>query len=255
MLRQCLYIPPGSPVSTFHFWSIGSSSWTWGRTSSLWGWWSTGTGCPERLWILLLWRYSRRSWTKTCATCSRWPCFGRRVELDDPQRSLTTPNFRWFLYASFLCFSLVRSSLFIHAGLLPPFAWFRVHWCGLFLSLEQLEAFFSSLSIPDSTIYGHCNQGCLWSARPQQQFLLHKHEVQQSVFLPWFLSHQCQAVISAFQKPPGLPMLCCVALPADTEVAENPCEEQDLWAWGFHQMSEEGLPQDLLFLYFWSGNL
>ena len=35
-------------------WSIGSSSWTCGRTSLLWGWWSTGTGCPRRLWILLL---------------------------------------------------------------------------------------------------------------------------------------------------------------------------------------------------------
>ena len=41
---------------------------------SLWGWWSTGTGCPGRLWSLLLWRYSRASrvllrqgdWT-------RWP--------------------------------------------------------------------------------------------------------------------------------------------------------------------------------------
>ena len=29
----------------------------WGRTSLLWGKQSTGTGCPERLWILLLWRY------------------------------------------------------------------------------------------------------------------------------------------------------------------------------------------------------
>jgi len=28
----------------------------WGRTSSLWRWWSTGTGCPGRLWSLLLWR-------------------------------------------------------------------------------------------------------------------------------------------------------------------------------------------------------
>ena len=40
-------------------WSRGRSSWTWGRTSSLWGWRSTGTGCPEKLWILL-WRYSRQ---------------------------------------------------------------------------------------------------------------------------------------------------------------------------------------------------
>jgi len=30
-----------------------------GRSSSLWGWRSTGTGCPGRWWSLLLWRYSR----------------------------------------------------------------------------------------------------------------------------------------------------------------------------------------------------
>jgi len=50
-------------------WSIASSIWTWGRTSSLWGWWSTRTGCPGRLWSFLLWRYSRSSWTKSCAAC------------------------------------------------------------------------------------------------------------------------------------------------------------------------------------------
>ena len=32
---------------------------------------STGTGCPERLWSLLLWRYSRPAWTPTWATFSR----------------------------------------------------------------------------------------------------------------------------------------------------------------------------------------
>ena len=36
--------------------NTGSSIWIWGRTSLLWGWQSTGTGCPERLWSLLLWR-------------------------------------------------------------------------------------------------------------------------------------------------------------------------------------------------------
>jgi len=59
-------------------WSIGSSSWTW-RTSSLWGWRSTGTGCPQGLWSLLLWRYSKPTWTRSCAACCRWPCFGRGV--------------------------------------------------------------------------------------------------------------------------------------------------------------------------------
>ena len=31
--------------------------------SSQWGWQSAGTGCPEGLWILLLWRYSGQVWT------------------------------------------------------------------------------------------------------------------------------------------------------------------------------------------------
>ena len=58
------------------------------RISSLWRWRSTGTGCPGRLWSLLLWRYSRPAWTRSSTTYCRWPCFGRRVGLDDPQRSL-----------------------------------------------------------------------------------------------------------------------------------------------------------------------
>ena len=74
-------------------WSRGSSSWRWGRTSSLWGWRSPG---PGRLWSLLLWRYSRPAWTRSSTACSGWPCFGRRVGLDDPQRSLPTPTILWF---------------------------------------------------------------------------------------------------------------------------------------------------------------
>ena len=77
-------------------WSTGSSVWTWGRTSSLWGWRSPGTGRPGRLWILLLWRYSKPAWTRSCAACCRWPCFIRGVVLDDPQRSLPTPTILWF---------------------------------------------------------------------------------------------------------------------------------------------------------------
>jgi len=30
-----------------------------------------GTGCPGRLWSLLLWRYSRLAWTRSCAACCR----------------------------------------------------------------------------------------------------------------------------------------------------------------------------------------
>ena len=74
----------------------GSSVWTWRRTFSLWGWLSTGTGCPGRLWILLLWRYSKFTRMWSCAACFRWPCFSRGVGLDDPQRSLPTPTILWF---------------------------------------------------------------------------------------------------------------------------------------------------------------
>ena len=77
-------------------WSTGSSIWTWGRTSSLWGWESTGTGCPGRLWSLLLWRYSRPTWMWSSTACCRWPCFGRGVGLHDPQKSLPTPTILWF---------------------------------------------------------------------------------------------------------------------------------------------------------------
>jgi len=48
-----------------------------GVRRTLWGWLSTGPGCPEGLWRLLLWRYSRPAWPRCCAACSGWPCFGR----------------------------------------------------------------------------------------------------------------------------------------------------------------------------------
>jgi len=32
------------------------------------------------LWSLLLWRYSKPSWTRSCAACSRWPCFGMGLD-------------------------------------------------------------------------------------------------------------------------------------------------------------------------------
>ena len=94
-------------------WSIGNSVWTWGRTSSLWGWWSTGTGCPGRLWSLLLWRSSRPAWTWSCAACCRRPCFGRGGGLDDPQRSLPTPTILWFCDSG-LCVSNTVFLLVIH---------------------------------------------------------------------------------------------------------------------------------------------
>ena len=73
---------------------------------SLWGWRSPGTGCPGRLWSLLLWRYSSPAWTRSCAACCRWPCFGRRVGLDNPQRSLPTPTILWFCDSGFFFFPM-----------------------------------------------------------------------------------------------------------------------------------------------------
>ena len=54
------------------------------------------TGCPEGLWHLLLWRYSKPTWTWSCAACCRWHCFSRGVGPDDLQRSLPAPNILWF---------------------------------------------------------------------------------------------------------------------------------------------------------------
>jgi len=47
---------------------------------------------PEGLWSLLVWRYSRPAWTRSCAAFCRGPCFGRGVGLHDLQRSLPTPT-------------------------------------------------------------------------------------------------------------------------------------------------------------------
>ena len=52
--------------------------------------------CPGRLWSLLLWRYSRPTWTWSCAAYCRWPCLDRGLGQDDPQRSLPTPNILLF---------------------------------------------------------------------------------------------------------------------------------------------------------------
>ena len=59
-------------------------------------WRSPGPGCPGRLWSLLLWRYSRPPWTRSSTAYCRWPCFSRRIWLDDPQRSHPTPTILWF---------------------------------------------------------------------------------------------------------------------------------------------------------------
>ena len=53
------------------------------------GWLSTGTGCPERLWSLFLWRHSRSIWTPTCVTYCKETALARGVGLTDPLRSTT----------------------------------------------------------------------------------------------------------------------------------------------------------------------
>lgn len=54
------------------------------------------TGCPERLGSLILWRYSKPTWVKSCTTWSRWTCSSRAVWLGGLQRSLPTPAILWF---------------------------------------------------------------------------------------------------------------------------------------------------------------
>ena len=46
------------------------------RNSLLWGWWGTGTGCPEKLWMPPPWACSSPGWTGLWATWSsgRCPC-------------------------------------------------------------------------------------------------------------------------------------------------------------------------------------
>ena len=54
-------------------WNMGSSIQTRGWISLLWGWQSTGTGSPEGLWSLLLWRYSKPIWMLSHETYCRHP--------------------------------------------------------------------------------------------------------------------------------------------------------------------------------------
>lgn len=48
-----------------------------------------GTGCPERLQSLHLWRYSKPNWVQFWVTCSMWLCLSSEVWLVDLQRSLS----------------------------------------------------------------------------------------------------------------------------------------------------------------------
>jgi len=87
------------------------------------------------LWSLLLWRYSRPTWTRSCAACCRWPCFGRGVELDDPQRSLPTPYHAVILWKG-------GSTLYFHNS-------FSFQLC----SLSRLDKWFSTRIMPKQFSY------------------------------------------------------------------------------------------------------
>jgi len=45
-----------------------------GRNSSPWGWWNTGTGCPEKLWLPPPWKCPRPGWMELWATWSSEGC-------------------------------------------------------------------------------------------------------------------------------------------------------------------------------------
>jgi len=57
-------------------WDRGGLGWILGRCFSHRGWWSTGTGCPRRLWMPHPWRHSRPGWMWLWAAWSAgWrPC-------------------------------------------------------------------------------------------------------------------------------------------------------------------------------------
>ena len=51
-----------------------------GRTSLLSEWQSTGTGCLEVLWSLVLWRYSWPAWMPTYVTCYKEPALASWIQ-------------------------------------------------------------------------------------------------------------------------------------------------------------------------------
>jgi len=61
-----------------------------GRTSLLSEWQSTGTGCLEVLWSLVLWRYSWPAWMPTYVTCYKEPALASWI-----QWSLEVPSNRY----------------------------------------------------------------------------------------------------------------------------------------------------------------
>ena len=76
-------------------WKRGDLDYRKGRNSSLWGWWGTGTGCPEKLWMFPPWKCSRPGWTGLWATWAsgRCPCPWQGCW---SLRSLSAQTIPWF---------------------------------------------------------------------------------------------------------------------------------------------------------------
>ena len=88
-------------------------------------------------WSLLLWRHSRPAWTRSSAACCRWPCFSRGVGLDDPQRSLPTPNILWFCNCRHLNFQF---NFTLTAAAPPLTVWLPTSWLWVFSLQKNLFA-------------------------------------------------------------------------------------------------------------------
>lgn len=76
--------------------STASFIWMWGRTYLLWGWLGTGIDCQERFRNLLLWKYSKVTWTWSWVICSKGPWL-REIGLDVLQLSFPA----WIIFVSF----------------------------------------------------------------------------------------------------------------------------------------------------------
>ena len=76
--------------------SIGSSTWTWGRTSLLWGQRSNGTGWPEGYRVSFSGDTQNPPGQGPVQPALGEPALVRVVGLDDPQRSLPIPTILWF---------------------------------------------------------------------------------------------------------------------------------------------------------------
>lgn len=89
--RASAQIPTGwEAMGTYS--STGNSIWNKKTLFLLLGWPNTGTGSPERLWSLHLWRYPKAMRIWFWVECSSWCCLkkGGRGRLHDLQRSLPT---------------------------------------------------------------------------------------------------------------------------------------------------------------------